>query len=157
MNYIAIISVLVVIIIFLLYISTSNKGWNCTENGCVYVSGGSFGSYDKCNSYCKNNINTLSNNSNSSCDNSNSSYDNSSCGNYNSSCDVNPMLQPAYPNPFPYAPMGYGYYHPSLYHHDNHWGGGGREKHHHHHKDSGKIKNHNENNIVINSSPTGPN
>ena len=150
MNYIAIISVLVVIILFLLYISTSNKGWNCTENGCVYVSGGSFGSYDKCNSYCKNNINTVSNNSNSSCDNSNSSCDNS-----NSSCDVNPMLQPAYP--FPYAPMGYGYYHPSLYHHDNHWGGGGREKHHHHHKDSGKIKNHNENNIVINSSPTGPN
>ena len=142
MNYIAIISVLIVIIIFLIYISTSNKGWNCTENGCAYVSGGSFSSYDKCNSYCKSSSNL------SNTDNDNNDYN--SCG------VANTMFQPAYQ--FPYLPMGYGYYnhhHPSMYYHDNHWERGG-EKHHHHHKDSGKIKNHNENNIVINS-PTGPN
>ena len=140
MNYIAIISVLVVIILFLLYISSSNKGWNCTENGCVYVSGGSFSSYDKCNSYCKSS--SLSNLKNSKDDEEESL----SCS------GMNPMLQPAYP--FPYAPMGY--YHPSLYYHDNYWNRD-REHHHHHHSGGGgKTKNHNENNIVINS-PTGPN
>ena len=55
MNYIAIISVLVILILLLIYISASNKGWNCTENGCEYVSGGFFNSYNKCNSHCKSN------------------------------------------------------------------------------------------------------
>lgn len=143
MNYIAIISVLVVIIMFLLYISTSNKGWNCTENGCAYVSGGAFSSYDKCNSYCKSSSKLNSFKENES---------ENETENETSSCS-----QPAFFNPFPYAPMGYGYYHPSLYYHDNHWNrGGDREHHHHHHSGGGKTKNHNENNIVINS-PTGPN
>ena len=53
MNYIVIISILVIIILFLLYVTASNKGWNCTENGCDYVSGGYFNSYKKCNSHCK--------------------------------------------------------------------------------------------------------
>ena len=159
MNYIAIISVLVVIIMFLLYVSTSNKGWNCTENGCVYVSGGSFGSYDKCNSYCKSNS-KLSNINNS---NNNLPESDNTCG----GVVANPMvfqtalqaplqapLQHVYPPISPYAQPPYGYYHPSLYYNDynNHWRRG--EKHHHH-KDSG-TKNHNENNIIINS-PTGPN
>ena len=65
MNYIAIIGVLVVIIMFLLYISASNKGWNCTENGCAYVSGGAFSSYDKCNSYCKSSSKELEEKNNS--------------------------------------------------------------------------------------------
>lgn len=144
MNYIAIISVLVVIIFFLLYISTSNKGWNCTENGCVYGSGGQFSSYDKCNSYCKSSLDESD--VKKSCDNNNND-------NNDNSYYLNPYQVPYQP----YLPMGYGYYHPpSMYHHDNHWGG---EKHHHHHSSGGgggAIKNHNENNIIINS-PTGPN
>ncbi len=94
MNYMAIIGILLVIITFLLYISASNKGWNCTENGCAYVSGGTFSSYDKCNSYCKSSSKEPEEKNNS----------------------VNPVY---YQQPYPYLPMGY--YHPSLYYHDNYW------------------------------------
>lgn len=159
MNYIAIISVLVVIIMFLLYVSTSNKGWNCTENGCVYVSGGSFSSYDKCNSYCK----SSSKLSNINTDNNNDSVSNLSCGVVENPIvlqaqaplqpPLQPVLQSVYPPFSPYVQPPYGYYHPSLYYNDynNHW----RREEKHHHKEYG-TKNHNENNIVIHS-PTGPN
>jgi hypothetical protein len=126
MNYIAIIGILVFIIIFLIYISSSNKGWNCTETGCVYVSGGSFDSYNKCNSYCK----------------SNSNSENNSCG-------VNNVVQDQQPPVYqPYLPP-IGYYHPSLYYHDNYW------FHHKKDKRRDSNNNRNQNNIIINS-PTGP-
>jgi hypothetical protein len=121
MNYIAIIGILVFIIIFLIYISSSNKGWNCTETGCVYVSGGSFDSYNKCNSYCK----------------SNSNSENNSCG-------VNVVQDQQPPVYQPYLPP-IGYYHPSLYYHDNYW------FHHKKDKRRDSNNNRNQNNIIINS------
>jgi hypothetical protein len=129
--YIAIISVLVVVIIFLVYISVSNKGWNCTENGCVYVSDGTFSSKDKCNSYCKSSSNQVSNNDTT----------------------TKPILQTAYAynpnlyNPYnPYSPP-YGYYHPSFYHTWN-------RRDQYKNRDSGVINNHNDNHIVINTPST---
>lgn len=139
MNYIAIISVLVIIILFLAYVSASNKGWNCTENGCEYVSGGSFGSYNKCNSHCKSKSNNNSNTTNKII---------KSCNILQPDLGYN-HLYPHYSNyHLPHYNHLYPHYnphYPSLYYHDNHWK---REK-------QDKNKNHNENNIIINS-PTGP-
>lgn len=44
-----------VTIIVLLFFIFAKRGWNCTENGCVYGIGGSFDTYDKCTSSCKSN------------------------------------------------------------------------------------------------------
>ena len=126
MNYIAIISVLVVIIFFLIYISVSNKGWNCTENGCVYVSNGSFTSQEKCNSYCKSNSKTEIPNESKIVSN------------------TTPILQSVV-NPYnPYVAP-YGYYHPSFYYND--WNRRDRDRYRDRDRE---INNNNHNNIVIN-------
>lgn len=125
------------IVIFVLTFLIFKKGWNCTENGCVYVVGGSFDSYDKCKSQCSKNteqdktqISKLSSNS-------------------NSNLEPNPAYFPPPPLlPLTYPPIYSGYYSylSNPFHHDNYW----------HKKNSEGIQNHNNNNIFINS-PTGPN
>jgi len=130
------------IVIFVLTFLIFKKGWNCTENGCVYVVGGSFDSYEKCNSKCgkntqetnKTQISKLSPNSDLS---SNSNLE---------SNQVQAYFPP--PPPLTYPPIYSGYYSylSNPYHHDNYW----------HRKNSDGIQNHNNNNIFINS-PTGPN
>lgn len=149
-----------VTLILLLYFVLSKRGWNCTENGCVYVIGGSFDTYDKCNSICKTNNSQKQVVSQSQ--NRNNSQNNSQIDSYENQSDYqNPSNPPCDSNSnsqldsciFPYQPYPYYSYLPGPFYHDNYWY---RDKKHKKEKRKDSIKNHNENNIFINS-PTGPN
>ena len=132
-----------ILLLYVLYVVFSKRGWNCTENGCVYVVGGSFDTYDKCNSTCNSQKQVVSQSQNRS----NESQSENQAQNDNSlgqTCSYATM--PYQPYPMPY----YSYL-PGPFYHDNYWYKRDKRK-----KDSGGNKNHNENNIFVNS-PTGPN
>ena len=166
-------------IVILLYVVFSKKGWNCTENGCAYVTGGTFDTYDQCNSICKSKqvqsqaqsqvqSQVQSRSSSSQSDNNQvQSRDNQSDNNqvqskYNQS-DNNQMVCNKLNSGqnCQYSPTPYYSYLPGPFYHDNYWY---RHNNHHnnnhhndnHHKDSGGNRIHNENHIFVNS-PTGPN
>ena len=133
-----IISLFIIVIIILLYLVVAKRGWNCTENGCVYEIGGNFDSYNKCNSICKN-VNQLpvQNEQQNANNNLNNNLNNNYIPNY---------MYPSYPMPY------YSYL-PGPFYHDNYWY---RNEKKDKKKESYGNNNHNKNNIIFNS-PTGPN
>ena len=131
-------SILIITIGILLYVVFSKRGWNCTENGCVYAMGGSFSTYDQCNSVCKPNGN----------ENNQKQVASQVRNQSNDIVGLDTGMQPHYAY---VPPMPYYSYLPGPFYHDHHW-----YKRDKKHRESGGNKNHNENHIFINS-PTGPN
>lgn len=158
-----------ILLLYVLYVVFSKRGWNCTENGCVYVVGGSFDTYEKCNSTCKTNnsqkqvVSQSQNKNNPQIDSYENQYDyqinscnppdskSSSNSNLNCNSQLDNCIGQNYL--FPYQTHPYYSYLPGPFYHDNYWY---RDKKHKKEKRKDSIKNHNENNIFINS-PTGPN
>lgn len=128
---------ILIIACILLYVVFSKRGWNCTENGCVYVMGGSFSTYDQCNSVCK--------------PNGNENNQNQVVSQLRNQSNDNVGLDTGMPHYVYVPPMPYYSYLPGPFYHDHHW-----YKRDKKHRESGGNKNHNENHIFINS-PTGPN
>jgi|LakMenEpi03Aug12_release.lakeMendotaPanAssembly.Ray.scaffolds.fasta_scaffold08321_19 hypothetical protein len=142
-----------IIIVILSYVVFSKKGWSCTENGCVYITGGAFDSYNKCNSICKSNQSQVRSQGQGQGQNQGQGQgqgqnQGQNQGQGQGQCETNqsnsgqncPYLSPQYQIPY-----SHGFYTDNyLYRRDK------QKK-----KDSGGNRNHNENNIFVNS-PTGP-